>query len=137
MSGRNIEAELCLDFFAGRLQLLVSWPDNHSLQMDQATSPLRRSLTHESRRSRRSQILDRPRLGGVAAVAVFIAVLLAFTIQSDATTYVQSNLNFKRPYMLLYVVHLMIDRQSDHPQSTVTLGIHLSSFCSLYISYIL
>ncbi|KZT44647.1 hypothetical protein SISSUDRAFT_976694 [Sistotremastrum suecicum HHB10207 ss-3] len=73
--------------------------------MDQVTSPLRRSLTHESRRSRRSQILDRPRLGGVAAVAVFIAVLLAFTIQSDATTYVQSNLNFKRPYMLFYIGH--------------------------------
>lgn len=48
---------------------------------------------------------EKPRLGGIAAVVVFIAVLLAFTIQSDLTTYIQTQLGFKQPYFLLYVLH--------------------------------
>jgi hypothetical protein len=44
---------------------------------------------------------EKPRLGGIAAVITFIAVLLAFTAQSDLTTYVQFQLGFKQPYFLL------------------------------------
>jgi len=48
---------------------------------------------------------EKPRLGGIAAIIVFIAVLLAFTIQSDLTTYIQTQLGFKQPYFLFYVAH--------------------------------
>jgi hypothetical protein len=44
---------------------------------------------------------EKPRLGGAVAIVVFVAVLLAFTIQSDLTTYTQSQLGFKQPYFLL------------------------------------
>lgn len=46
---------------------------------------------------------ERPRLGGTPAVIVFIAVLLAFTAQSDLTTYVQRQLEFQKPFFILYV----------------------------------
>lgn len=48
---------------------------------------------------------EKPQLGGVAAVLVFILALLAFTIQSDLTTYIQKQLGFKQPYFLFYVAH--------------------------------
>ncbi|KAJ3558818.1 hypothetical protein NM688_g698 [Phlebia brevispora] len=44
-------------------------------------------------------------LGGKWAIVLFAFVLLAFVIESQFTQYVQTNLGFRQPYFVFYVVH--------------------------------
>lgn len=44
-------------------------------------------------------------LGGRYAIGLFILSLLAFVVETQLTQYVQTNLGFRRPYFLFYVVH--------------------------------
>jgi len=44
-------------------------------------------------------------VGGKAAVATFLLMLFAFVVESQLTQYVQSNLNFRQPYLLFYAAH--------------------------------
>ncbi|CCA71397.1 hypothetical protein PIIN_05337 [Serendipita indica DSM 11827] len=46
-----------------------------------------------------------PRLGGPVAVILFVAILIAFVVQSAATQYVQTTLGFRKPYLLFYIAH--------------------------------
>ncbi|KAH0590764.1 hypothetical protein J132_05461 [Termitomyces sp. J132] len=52
-----------------------------------------------------SRIESAPRLGGSITVVLFIAILLAFVVQSELTQYVQTILGYRQPFFLLYVVH--------------------------------
>ena len=58
-------------------------------------------MRRSTRLTRERGTIDKPHLGGITAVVVFVAVLLAFTVQSDLTTYVQSQLHFRQPYFIL------------------------------------
>ncbi|KIJ68474.1 hypothetical protein HYDPIDRAFT_82755 [Hydnomerulius pinastri MD-312] len=46
-----------------------------------------------------------PRLGGRIAVALFIAVLLAFVAETQITQYLQTTLGYKQSYFIFYIVH--------------------------------
>ncbi|KIM28411.1 hypothetical protein M408DRAFT_69793 [Serendipita vermifera MAFF 305830] len=46
-----------------------------------------------------------PSLGGVAAVSLFIVILIAFVVQSAVTQHVQTTLHFRRPFLLFYIGH--------------------------------
>ncbi|PVF97310.1 hypothetical protein CPB86DRAFT_785943 [Serendipita vermifera] len=61
-----------------------------------------RSSTH---RRTASQSEVAPKLGGRAALLLFIAILIAFVVQSSATQHVQTNLGFRHPYLIFYIAH--------------------------------
>ncbi|KAL6309937.1 hypothetical protein BKA93DRAFT_814298 [Sparassis latifolia] len=44
-------------------------------------------------------------LGGKSAVGLFALCLVAFVVETQLTQYVQSNLGFRRPFFIFYVVH--------------------------------
>ncbi|KAJ3558952.1 hypothetical protein NP233_g11387 [Leucocoprinus birnbaumii] len=46
-----------------------------------------------------------PQLGGKVGVLLFIATLLGFTIESQLTQYVQTNLHYRQPFFIFYLVH--------------------------------
>ncbi|GLB36132.1 hypothetical protein LshimejAT787_0304200 [Lyophyllum shimeji] len=46
-----------------------------------------------------------PHLGGSLAIALFVATLLAFVLESQLTQYVQTTLGYRQPFFLFYVVH--------------------------------
>ncbi|KAI0052866.1 hypothetical protein FA95DRAFT_1171878 [Auriscalpium vulgare] len=49
--------------------------------------------------------LDLPPLGGKSAVILFAFTLVAFVAESQLTQYVQSNLAYRQPFFLFYIVH--------------------------------
>lgn len=46
-----------------------------------------------------------PNLGGKSAVAVFVAVLLAFVVETQLTQYLQTTLEYRQSYFIFYIVH--------------------------------
>lgn len=44
-------------------------------------------------------------MGGTAAAVLFILALLGFVAETQLTQYVQTNLGFKQPYLIFYIVH--------------------------------
>lgn len=46
-----------------------------------------------------------PQLGGKASAILFIAVLIAFVIESQLAQYVQTNLHYRQPFFIFYLVH--------------------------------
>ncbi|KAI0322634.1 hypothetical protein OF83DRAFT_540170 [Amylostereum chailletii] len=44
-------------------------------------------------------------LGGKSAITLFVCVLLAFVAESQLTQYVQSNLGYRQPFFIFYIVH--------------------------------
>ncbi|KAF9237341.1 hypothetical protein BU15DRAFT_76057 [Melanogaster broomeanus] len=46
-----------------------------------------------------------PMLGGKAAFVLFIAVLLAFVIETQTTQYLQTTLGYRQSYFIFYIVH--------------------------------
>ncbi|KAJ3499872.1 hypothetical protein NMY22_g19465 [Coprinellus aureogranulatus] len=46
-----------------------------------------------------------PHVRGKLAVVVFVFTLLAFVVESQLTQYVQTNLQYRHPFFLFYVVH--------------------------------
>ncbi|KAF9568408.1 hypothetical protein CPC08DRAFT_404065 [Agrocybe pediades] len=55
--------------------------------------------------TRNTEAIVTPHLGGKLAVAVFIFTLLAFVGESQLTQYVQTNLGYRQPFFLFYLVH--------------------------------
>ncbi|KAF5356042.1 hypothetical protein D9756_003748 [Leucocoprinus leucothites] len=55
--------------------------------------------------SRTRSVSAAPQLGGKPAVILFIATLLGFTIESQLTQYVQTNLHYRQPFFIFYLVH--------------------------------
>lgn len=43
--------------------------------------------------------------GGPPTLLVFVAILLAYTVQTEATQYIQHTLRYEKPLLLLYVTH--------------------------------
>jgi len=46
-----------------------------------------------------------PQIGGKASAILFIAVLLAFVVESQLAQYVQTNLHYRQPFFIFYLVH--------------------------------
>lgn len=46
-----------------------------------------------------------PRLGGKSAVAVFVAVLLAFVVETQLSQFLQTTLEYRQSYFIFYTVH--------------------------------
>ncbi|PBK77332.1 hypothetical protein ARMSODRAFT_949243 [Armillaria solidipes] len=46
-----------------------------------------------------------PRIGGKLTVALFIVTLFAFVVESEFTQYVQTDLGYRQPFLIFYVVH--------------------------------
>ncbi|KAI0932160.1 hypothetical protein AcW2_000859 [Taiwanofungus camphoratus] len=44
-------------------------------------------------------------LGGKLAIGLFVLSLLAFVVETQLTQYVQSDLGFRQPFLLFYIVH--------------------------------
>ncbi|KAJ2921784.1 hypothetical protein H1R20_g15310, partial [Candolleomyces eurysporus] len=55
--------------------------------------------------TRNDPSLAMPHVGGRLAVVVFIFTLLAFVVESQLTQYVQTNLHYRHPFFLFYLVH--------------------------------
>ncbi|KAF8974052.1 hypothetical protein BDZ97DRAFT_1778191 [Flammula alnicola] len=55
--------------------------------------------------TRNSAALATPHVGGRLAVGLFIFTLLAFVAESQLTQYVQTNLGYRQPFFLFYLVH--------------------------------
>ncbi|KDR84970.1 hypothetical protein GALMADRAFT_233487 [Galerina marginata CBS 339.88] len=56
-------------------------------------------------RNRTPEALATPQVGGRLAVGIFVFTLLAFVTESQLTQYVQSNLGYRQPFFLFYLVH--------------------------------
>ncbi|KIK28563.1 hypothetical protein PISMIDRAFT_27567 [Pisolithus microcarpus 441] len=50
-------------------------------------------------------LLYAPRLGGKSAVAVFVAVLLAFVVETQLSQFLQTTLEYRQSYFIFYTVH--------------------------------
>ncbi|KAK0465047.1 uncharacterized protein EV420DRAFT_1512565 [Desarmillaria tabescens] len=46
-----------------------------------------------------------PHIGGKLTVALFIVTLFAFVVESEFTQYVQTDLGYRQPFLIFYVVH--------------------------------
>lgn len=46
-----------------------------------------------------------PQLGGKASAILFIAILIAFVVESQLAQYVQTNLHYRQPFFMFYLVH--------------------------------
>ncbi|KAF6766055.1 hypothetical protein DFP72DRAFT_865423 [Ephemerocybe angulata] len=55
--------------------------------------------------ARNDPSLAMPQVAGGLAVVVFIFTLLAFVVESQLTQYVQTNLQYRHPFFLFYIVH--------------------------------
>ncbi|KAH9486952.1 hypothetical protein JR316_0001018 [Psilocybe cubensis] len=55
--------------------------------------------------TRSPDALATPHLGGRWAVILFICTLFAFVIESQLTQYVQTNLGYRQPFFIFYLVH--------------------------------
>ncbi|KAI0068224.1 hypothetical protein BV25DRAFT_1793344 [Artomyces pyxidatus] len=54
---------------------------------------------------RHDRNVELPSLGGKSAVILFVLTLFAFVVESQLTQYVQTNLEYRQPFFLFYVVH--------------------------------
>ncbi|KAF5313178.1 hypothetical protein D9619_003283 [Psilocybe cf. subviscida] len=52
-----------------------------------------------------SQAAATPHLGGYLAVGLFAFTLISFVVESQLTQYVQTNLGYRQPFFLFYLVH--------------------------------
>ncbi|KJA29108.1 hypothetical protein HYPSUDRAFT_32450 [Hypholoma sublateritium FD-334 SS-4] len=54
---------------------------------------------------RNSAALIAPHVGGGMAVGLFVVTLLAFVVESQLTQHVQSDLGYRQPFFIFYLVH--------------------------------
>ncbi|KAJ3544357.1 hypothetical protein NMY22_g2804 [Coprinellus aureogranulatus] len=88
------------DLLSGQAYPETRLRDVESYDLDSlATHPPPSMLT------RNDASLAVPHVRGKLAVVVFVFTLLAFVVESQLTQYVQTNLQYRHPFFLFYVVH--------------------------------
>ncbi|KAG7450539.1 uncharacterized protein BT62DRAFT_991448 [Guyanagaster necrorhizus] len=50
-------------------------------------------------------VVSTPRIGGKLTVVLFIVTLFSFVVESEFTQYVQTDLGYRQPFLIFYVVH--------------------------------